>query len=145
MHMPDTTVGKIMTTDLITINVNAIVSEAAQIFDRSSFHHIPVVENDGSLAGILSLTDIDRMKTGASLFKNPSKEEYDTVFFRSTWVRDVMTKVVVELSPEDSIRKAYHIFKENKFRALPIVHNSRLAGIVTPLDILNYFFEKIKH
>ena len=135
-------VKDVMTTDLISVHENDIVSAAAKIFNERNFHHIPVVSDKGALSGIISLTDIDRIKTGASLFKNPNKEEYDAAIFETMWVRDLMTRSVVHLQPEDSIYNAYEIFKENHFRALPVVKENELVGMVTPIDILTYFFQK---
>lgn len=133
-------VGEVMTTDLITVQKEGILSEAVEILKQNNFHHIPVVDENGRLCGILSLTDIDRLATGASLFKNPNKDDYDEVIFQTMWIRDVMTKSVVELSPDDTIYDAYEIFCKNQFRALPVVENDSLKGIITPLDILEYFF-----
>lgn len=141
--MLQTSVDSVMTKQLVTLHCNAIISEAAQVFEDCTFHHIPIVNEDGSLAGILSRTDIDRLRTGASLFANPKKADYDSVLFQSMWVRDIMTKKVVEVSPQDTIEKAYSIFKENKFRALPVVDGQQLVGILTPLDILDFFFQKV--
>ncbi len=138
--MKETRVGEIMTSDLITVHQDGIVSEVVDIFNDHSFHHLPVIDDGGKLTGILSLTDIDRMKTGASLFKNPNKENYDKAIFQTMWIRDVMTKNITELTPSDSIFHAFQIFKNNQFRALPVVDQGVLKGILTPLDILDYFF-----
>ena len=138
-----TPVVYVMTRQLTTLSVNSVVSEAVEIFKNESFHHIPIINEDGSLAGMLSRTDVDRLRTGASLFHNPRKAAYDEALFQTMWVRDVMTKEVVQIAPTDTIACAYATFKKNKFRALPVIKDNELKGILTPLDILEFFFEKV--
>ncbi len=138
--MQDLLIQDIMTTDLYTVNHDEIVSEVAKLFDQQAFHHVLVVNNDGDLEGVISSTDLDRAKSGVSLFRNPKKEEYDATILRSLRACDIMTKDVVTLQSTDSIRRAYEIFKKNKFHAIPIISRGMLKGIVTPIDILDHFF-----
>ena len=140
--MYDLPLKDIMTTNLITLNTNECVSEVARIFKAKSFHHIPIINNEAHLAGIISISDFERIKTGATLFRNPKVEEYNQSIFESMLVKDIMTKALTTLRPKDTIKKAYEIFKNNKFRAIPITEESKLVGILTPFDILDYFFNK---
>jgi len=135
-------VSKIMNPHLITVNRNESVAKVAAIFKEHAFHHLPVIDEQGCLEGIISLTDIERLKMGATFFRNPQKESYTQTLFENMRVCEMMIKDIVQLQPADSIRRAYVIFKENKFRALPIVDKGKLVGIVTPLDLLNYFFSQ---
>ena len=139
--MQDLSIKKIMTTELCTVNYDEILTEVAKIFEERSFHHLVVVNNNGGLEGVISSTDMDRNKSGASFFRNPKKEEYDATIFRAMRACDIMTKDVVVLQSTDSIRRAYEIFKKNKFHAIPIMSKGNLAGILTPLDILDHFFK----
>ena len=53
-----------------------------------------------------------------------------------------MTKGVVHLNPSDPIKASYQVFKKIMFRALPVISKGKLVGMVTPLDILDFFFNK---
>jgi len=139
--MLDFRIEDIMTKNLFTVNHDEIVSEVAKLFDEHSFHHVLVVNNDGDLEGLISSTDLDRTKSGASFFRNPKKEEYDATLLRAMRACDIMTKDLVTLQETDSIRRAYEIFKKNKFHAIPILSRGNLAGIITPNDILDHFFK----
>jgi CBS domain-containing protein len=50
-------------------------------------------------------------------------------------VRDVMTKNVKTVSPNDAIQKAAAIMSDNNIGVLPVCENDRLLGIVTDRDI----------
>ena len=139
-YMNNLSVQEVMSTGLITAHKDENLTKIANIFKENTFHHIPVVDDDECLVGMISRTDFDKIKSGGSLFRNPKKEEYDEALFISMLAVDIMTKDVKKLQPTDSVQKAYVIFKENKFRALPIVAKGKLVGIVTPLDMLEYFF-----
>ncbi|MDF1696717.1 MAG: CBS domain-containing protein [Saprospiraceae bacterium] len=140
--MDEIRIQDIMTTDLYTVNHDDILSEVAKLFEKHSFHHVPVVNNDGDLEGVISSSDLQQMKSGASFFRNPKKEERDAALMRAMRVCDIMTKDITTLQPTDSIRRAYEVFKKNKFHAIPILDRGKLSGIITPLDLLDHFFKQ---
>ena len=140
--MTDLRIRDIMTSDLFTVNHDDILEEVAKLFEEHSFHHVLVVNNDGDLEGVISSSDLNRTKSGASFFRNPKRDERDAALMRAMRVCDIMTRDVVTLQPTDSIRRAYEIFKKNKFHAIPILDRGNLAGIITPLDILDHFFNQ---
>ena len=131
----------VMTKNLITVHEHEIVTTVARSFDEFGFHHIPVVDSDSRLVGIVSKTDIERLKLSASIFKTKKQEEYNEALFESLMVKYVMTKNITVLSPEDPLEKAYEVFRRNQFHALPIVDNDQLVGIITPIDLLDHFFK----
>lgn len=140
--MSATNLRTVMTPLPITLTRNDCLDKVADIFNQRKIHHIPIVDEDGQLSGMLSQTDFERLQHGATLFRIPDREEYNKTLFKITRVADVMTKDVVALSPYDSIAKAYNIFKKNTFRAIPLLEKGKLVGIVTPLDLIDYFINK---
>ena len=59
----------VMTRNLITVHEHEIVTTIAKTFKAYGFHHIPIVNNDSKLVGIISQIDIERLKLSASIFK----------------------------------------------------------------------------
>ena len=135
-------VKEIMTRDLITVNRNENLLKVSEIFKEHNFHHLPIVDDQGCLAGIISLVDLERIKIGATLFRSPQKESYTQTMLSTMRACEIMTKDTTHLHPDDNLHKAYEIFKKNHFRALPVVGKGHLVGIVTPLDIMAYFFNE---
>ena len=76
----------------------------------------------------------------ASIFQNPNKEAYDDAILSTMMSSDIMTSDVQVLQASDAITKAYLLFKENRFHAIPVIRDEGLVGIVTPLDLLDHFF-----
>ena len=61
----------------------------------------------------------------------------------STLVRDIMSKKVVKINPDDKVGTAAELFLDNRFHALPVVTDDNyLVGLVTTFDVLRYEFKK---
>lgn len=56
-HPGETHVRDIMTAPVITINENMTLQECSQIMKKHHIHHVPVVNNDDELVGMISATD----------------------------------------------------------------------------------------
>jgi acetoin utilization protein AcuB len=138
--MTDVPIKEIMTENPFTVHRSENLSTIVDLFEQQHFHHVIVVNDAGELEGMISATDIERTKSGATLFRHPAKDTYDEVMLRTLLACDIMTKDVVLLQATDSIRHAYAVFKKNRFHALPIFSKGSLVGIVTPLDLLDHFF-----
>ena len=139
-------IGKTLLSEVILPNIVVLkptdtLDKAAEAFKLYPFHHLPVVEEDMMLVGMLSSTDIERESHGRSLFKHHMKKQHDDALFRSLIVREVMVDAVFQLSPSHTISDAYGAFKKGRFRAIPIVEDGNLIGLVTPLDIIRYLLE----
>ncbi|MCP3929149.1 MAG: CBS domain-containing protein [Bacteroidetes bacterium] len=132
-----TKLSEIMSTDLITVKPHDAVQEINKGFEEKNIHHIPVKNENGQLAGIVSKSDFLKISYGFSLFRNLKIEEYNRSLYETLLVKDIMTKDVAHLLPNDTVEMAIGIFKENLFHAIPIVDEGKLIGIVTTYDLLN--------
>lgn len=54
------TIESVMSKELTTISAGQTVRRAAQLLSEGHFHSLPVVEEDGRLAGIVTSTDVIR-------------------------------------------------------------------------------------
>ena len=57
------TVGEVMSTPVITANVNDAVEDCCYLMEQNQIRRIPVVDDNGSCVGIVSLADISREAT----------------------------------------------------------------------------------
>ena len=127
-------ISTVMSTDLITVGPEDPLKKVADIFSRRRIHHLPVVE-EGKLVGMVSKSDFLFFKRG---FNDEKREEkWDLFRLKSHRVKDIMTRGLAKMEPEDRINVALEVFKENLFHAIPIVTDGQLVGIVSTLDIIN--------
>jgi len=54
-------------------------------------------------------------------------------------VREIMTKQVITLSPEESIEEAAKKLRENRISGAPVVEGDRIVGIVSEADLMKLF------
>ena len=138
-----TSVGQIMTTNVLFLRPEETMENASEIFRMNNIHHIPVIDAGGQVVGILSKGDYLKILHGFTLFKTEKSEEYNSAILRSLLVGEVMTKQVATLFPEDTVEIAVGFFRENLFHAIPVVDLQRkLVGIVTTYDMLNFAFNE---
>jgi acetoin utilization protein AcuB len=137
------TVKQIMTTEVLTVRPEDTMELVHRIFNSRGIHHLPVVNAEGQIVGILSKSDYYSISNAFPLFRPDLREAANERLFKSLLVEDVMTRQVATLTPDDAITVAAGFFKENLFHAIPIVDTeNRLIGILTTFDLLNYFFSQ---
>lgn len=136
--------GNVMTSSVKTVDPKDTLEQVHLIFKEEHFHHLPVVEEDGTLVGLISKADYHRLQDCFTIFRKAADAEAQNQrLFRSLLVEEVMTVKLAVLGPDDTVANALGYFQENRFRAIPIISpERRLLGIVTPLDLLNFAFNE---
>lgn len=129
-------VSEIMTKNLIKLHLQDELSHAEALFKKHRIRHLPVVEGE-HIVGMLSFNDLLRISFADAV--EDDEEEIETTVYDMFSIEHVMTKKVVSVSPETSIREVATIFTQNEFHALPIVSHDNLIGIVTTTDVIRYF------
>ncbi len=118
------TLGELMTRDLVAVAPEDTIGEAAQkMVDRGIGS--AVVSDFGRLVGIL--TERDLLKAVAA--RTHSSEAR---------VREWMTPDPITARPETPVADAAEIMLEKGFRHLPVVEDGRAVGIVSVRDILRW-------
>ncbi|MCZ2101079.1 MAG: CBS domain-containing protein [Chitinophagales bacterium] len=132
-----TKVEDIMTTDLITVKQDTILKEVKILFDNHNIHHIPVINDQGKFVGIISKMDLMLLLDWGTKLNLPSSMRRNTFLLTSNLAKDIMESNVMKLSPQDTVQRSVQIFRENYFRALPIVNEEEvLVGIITTYDLM---------
>lgn len=136
---PNHSIRSIMTELVTRVSPDTKIVDIRRIFEENEFHHLPVVEYGLKLVGIISKSDFDKFNYWMSA-ESKGKTWMDKSFANLS-AKDIMTKSVLSLDPDDEIGLAADIFLANKFHAVPIVEDDILKGIVTTHDLLKYSFE----
>ena len=134
-------VKEVMQTALTTVTPETRVSTAYQMMTMRSarIRHLPVVTDEGILVGIIT----DRDVRHALASDAPSMAEYEmTSLLDKLRVQDIMTPDVVTVHETTSVVQAGLLFLEKKFGCLPVVHDNRLAGIITITDLLRAYIRQ---
>lgn len=123
-------VEEIMTKNVVTLKKEDTIRRAHTILQENKFHHIPIVDDNNAVIGIIS--DRDIRDALPSIFEDEWKEE---VMNRS--VAEIMEEDVKVVHPFEFVEEIAAIFYEKEISCLPVVSEGNLVGIVTDKDMLN--------
>lgn len=129
-------IADIMTTRIVTIDMDDRLTIAKEIFDNAPFHHLLVTE-ENELKGMLSERDLLRA-ISPNVDANPTTKELETLQKR---VHQVMTRDPLTVAPHISVIQASQLILEQQIGSLPVLDNGELVGIVTWKDLLAAMIE----
>jgi CBS domain-containing protein len=134
-------VASIMTKDLIKLKLTDDLTMAEALFKKHKIRHIPIVEGDAIL-GILSYTDLLRISYVDVV--DEDAQDVPVTVYNVFSIKQVMTKRLVTISPETTVKEAAEIIAQNEFHSLPVCDNGTLVGIVTTTDLLKFLIYSIE-
>lgn len=106
----------IMTSPVITVPLGTTTGDVATILKRHRISGVPVVDESGSVVGLVS--------------------EFDLLARAGATADDVMTTAVVSVTPETGVDDVRHLLVDRKFRRVPVLDGGRLVGIVSRGDVV---------
>ncbi|HLC04306.1 MAG TPA: chloride channel protein [Anaerolineales bacterium] len=127
--MESVQVDEVMVKDPATVPTSMPIAQLASEFLRTGRHGFPVLNDDGSLYGVVSLEDYRRAAT----------EGDDQV---GLLVRDIATRDMVTVSPNETVGTALRRMAPRDLSRLPVVDRRnprRLLGVVRRNDIVRAY------
>jgi CBS domain-containing protein len=136
---------QIMTKYVTTVTPHTSIQDAANIMLRCHISGVPVVNDDGSLTGIISESDFLRRseigterKRSAFLqfFAGAGKLATDFVHERGRKVEDVMTRDPITVNEQTPLSELVELMEKQGIKRLPVMSGKVLVGIVTRSNLL---------
>lgn len=125
-------VSAVMTRGPATVGELAPLADAAAEMAAGGLRHVPVVDAEGRLVGMISERDL-RARFGTDVGGFAGAAE-DALAERAA---EAMTPAPVALPPDASLAEALAVFADERVEAVPVVDDGeRLVGIVSYLDLL---------
>ena len=125
MHVAD-----VMQTELRTIRGTDTVGDAVALLAESHVSGVPVIDDHGRLAGVLSNSDILEV-----LAEHTDPEARESVF-DETLVQEVMTPRPQTITPDANVRDAAQRMLYLEVHRLFVEHDGRLVGVVSTTDLV---------
>jgi CBS domain-containing protein len=121
------TVGQFMGTDLVTVRPTDPVDLAVRMMDWRQIRYVPVEDDHGRLAGLLSWRSLLKLVTAR---RDPAPSE-------AFVVEDIMRRDPVTARPDTPTLDALGLMRKQGFGCLPIVdEGGKLLGMITIYDLL---------
>lgn len=124
----------LMTENPVAISPSEKVKQAIQILQAMDIRHLPVVNEDGELVGMLS----DRDLRAVSIPYLMADEHIGQILTaREAPVSDLMSSDVLSVEAETQVSEIVELMLENKIGAVPVTRpDGTLIGIVSYMDVL---------
>lgn len=117
-----------MVTNMVTASPFETVAEVAQRMSSQKVGAVLVLK-DGELWGLFSERDLLTRVVGQQ--RDP----------KTTDVGDVATRDVITIDADVPLRTVLQVFKENKFRHLPVLRGGKPVGILSTRDFLDFLVQ----
>jgi CBS domain-containing protein len=148
------TAADLMTENPVSIPANALVGEAIVLLTERGFSAAPVIDEAGRPIGVVSRTDIlihERESEGqpascqcqesrAAVARDARRFHHEGFQVRGvdrTRVRDIMTPVVLSVTPETPVGWVVHqLLKLNIHRLFVVDDSGILVGVISTVDVL---------
>lgn len=116
-------VSELMNDSVVSISPDEPASLAARLLFRHNIGSIPVCTQDGKLRGIV--TDRDIVLRCVAAENDPE----------TTPVREIMSRSVITVSPDDDVRQATQQMASGQIRRLPVTKDGRIVGMLSLGDM----------
>jgi CBS domain-containing membrane protein len=128
-------VRDLMTKEVRTVGRNDKASDADALMSEARVRHLPVLDDEGQLAGILSRRDVYR--TALQRTFGYGEKAQDRILGNLV-VKELMTNRVETVAPDAPIEEAASRMLEKKISALVVVEGERVVGILTESDFVRH-------
>jgi acetoin utilization protein AcuB len=125
-------VGDVMTKHPLVVDLDAPVRVAADLMRSKGIRHLPVVDADAHVLGIVTDRDLRHAVFLPALAGHAGLAPHRVKALR---VRDVMTWSVVTTHAETELVQAALTLFQRRIGSLPVVEDRRLVGILTEHDV----------
>jgi CBS domain-containing protein len=136
---------EVMSTAVTTIPAEATIVEAAKVMLEHGISGVPVVDNEGSLVGIVTEGDLFRRceigtEPDPSMQSRgpPSNPDAFRRFAKShgRQVRDIMTRDVVRVFEDTPLARVAALLDLKQIKRMPVMRGGKIVGIVSRADLL---------
>ena len=126
-------VRDVMTRDVVTLERNDKLLVADDLMRLGRIRHLPVVDEDGRLAGIVSQRDLfhSGLIKALGYGSHAQRQALDMVV-----VKEAMRSEVVTTTPDAPLRDAARLMLERKIGCLVVLDGQQIAGILTESDFV---------
>ena len=130
----DVRVRDLMTRPVRTLGRNDKLSVADALMRTERIRHLPVVDEDGRLVGIVSQRDLFFNALVQALGFGTTTHDR---MLSTIPVKEVMTENVVTTTPETLVTAAARVMVDRKIGCLPVIEGGALIGILSESDVVS--------
>jgi len=136
----------IMSRNVISVQPETTISQAAHLMLLHGISGLPVVDSDGDVVGIVTEGDfLRRAETGTQRQRprwlqfliGPGRLAEEYVRSTSRRVEDVMTRSVHAIDEDMPLSDIVDLMERHRIKRLPVLRDRKLVGIVSRANLLH--------
>lgn len=127
-----------MTPNPVTITPNTSFPDAFRIIREKRIRHLPVVDKQGKLVGIVAQTDLLHASPSAATSLSVFEINY---LLANLHIQEVMTSPPITVPEDAPLEEAARLMVEKKIGCLPVLRDDALVGMITETDVFETFVE----
>ncbi len=124
--MESLTAKDVMSKTVLTVRDDLTVRQVAEVLDENEISGAPVLDDEGSLLGVVSLRDVARSLDDPA--DNGGKPELS--------VRQIMTPIADTVTEETPVAEIARTMVANKYHRMVVTRQEKPVGIVSSMDLL---------
>ena len=129
-------VNDIMTTQVVTADMDDTLGKIQKVFEKNRFHHIPVLDG-GEVVGVIS--DRVLLRETSPFINAPSANNRDFNTMKSK-AHQLMNRDVKCVAKDVSVEDAAEVLLTERINCLLVLSDSgHIDGMVTTKDVLRHF------
>jgi CBS domain-containing protein len=131
-------VRDLMTHDVVTLERNETLRTADDVMRLGRIRHVPIVDEEGNLAGIVTQRDLfhSGLVRALGYGSHAVHQTLDTLV-----VKEAMRTDVVTTTPDTPLQDAARVMLEKKLGCLIVMNGREIAGILTEGDFVRLAVE----
>jgi CBS-domain-containing membrane protein len=136
----------VMTRNVISVDPDATVLQAARLMLQHHISGLPVVDQNGRLVGVLSEGDFLRRRETQTarrrsrwleFLMGPGRTAADYVHSHGNKVSEVMTPQVTTVGEEAALEDIVQLMERHRIKRVPVMRGDKLVGIVTRANLMH--------
>lgn len=127
-----------MTSDPVTVTPDTSFPEALRIIKERGIRHLPVVDEQRKLIGVVARTDLLHASPSMAVPSNVFEMSY---LLANLHLREVMSSPPITVLEDAPLEEAARVMVEKKIGCLPVMRDETLVGMITETDIFETFVE----
>lgn len=153
---------EIMRTSVVTVRQEDTIPELMETLKRHNISGAPVVDGNGQVTGVVSVTDLIRYNVSSTpdkVFLKDAEEPcnyytygealetdymdgYYSESIRDVRVKEIMTDCVFSVTMESDIPAIASLMVEKQIHRVVVLDKEKLAGIISTLDVMKLLTRK---
>ena len=138
----------IMNKNVITVHQTATIAEIAKVLVDNDISGVPVVDDNGSLVGIVSEGDLLHKETSPRLpdfinilvaviyFNGIERFNEDFKKLMAGQASSIMTDKVISVSEKTEVDQIAKLMLKHGIKRIPVVQNDKIVGIISRKDLV---------